>query len=64
MTLRKDEYMITVDSIIIKKGTLERLRNYYQNFANNRKSIMVQMFYFGKEDIMADLLGLFEPLEE
>lgn len=55
--------MITVDSIIIKKGTLERLRNYYQNFANNRKSIMVQMFYFGKEDIMADLLGLFEQLE-
>jgi len=64
MTLRKDEYMIKGDSIIIKKGTLERLRNYYQNFANNRKSIMVQMFYFGKEDIMADLLGLFEPLEE
>ena len=63
MTLRKDEYMITGDSIIIKKGTLERLRNYYQNFANNRKSIMVQMFYFGKEDIMADLLGLFEQLE-
>jgi len=64
MTLREDEYMIKGDSIIIKKGTLERLRNYYQNFANNRKSIMVQMFYFGKEDIMADLLGLFEPLEE
>ena len=64
MTLRKDEYMIKGDSIIIKKGTLERLRNYYQNFANNRKSIMVQMFYFGKEDIMADLLGLFEQLEE
>ena len=63
MTLRKDEYMIKGDSIIIKKGTLERLRNYYQNFANNRKSIMVQMFYFGKEDIMADLLGLFEQLE-
>ena len=64
MTLRKDEYMIKGDSIIIPKKTLERLRNYYQNFANNRKSIMVQMFYFGKEDIMADLLGLFEQLEE
>ena len=63
MILSKDEYMIKGDSIIIPKKTLERLRNYYQNFANNRKSIMVQMFYFGKEDIMADLLGLFEQLE-
>ena len=63
MTLSKDEYMITGDSIIIKKGALERLRNHYRSIANNRKSIMVQMFHFGKEDIMADLLGLFEPLE-
>ena len=63
MILSKDEYMIKGDSIIIPKKTLERLRNHYQNFANNRKSIMVQMFYFGKKDIMADLLGLFEQLE-
>lgn len=63
MILSKDEYMITGDSIIIKKEALERLKNHYRSIATNRKSIMVQMFHFGKEDMMADLLELFEPLE-
>ena len=63
MTLRKDEYMIKGDSIIIPKKTLERLKNHYRSIATKRKSIMVQMFHFGKEDIVADLLDLFEPLK-
>lgn len=61
MILSKDEYMITGDSIIIKKEALERLRNHYRSIAHDRKSIMVQMFHFGKEDIVVDLLDLFIP---
>lgn len=71
MILSKDEYMITGDSIIIKKEALERLRNHYDKKADEYGTFSFTMlgydvspvYYNGKTDILTDLLKLFEPLE-
>ena len=71
MTLRKDEYMIKGDSIIIPKKTLERLRKHYDKKAGEYDIFSFMMvgydvspvYYTGKTDILTDLLKLFEPLE-
>lgn len=71
MTLRKDEYMIKGDSIIIPKKTLERLRKHYDKKADEYGTFSITMlgydvssvYYNGKTDILTDLLKLFEPLE-
>lgn len=66
MTLRKDEYMIKGDSIIIPKKTLERLRNHYQGIVQRKQAQNIsfgQYYYLGKATVLTDLLKLFEPLE-
>ena len=60
MTLRKDEYMIKGDSIILPKKTLERLKTYYYEVLDHYK---FNAYYKGKIDTLTDLLKLFEPLE-
>lgn len=66
MILRKDEYMIKGDSIIIPKNVLERLRNHYQGVVQRKQAQNIslgQHYFLGKASVLTDLLKLFEPLE-
>ena len=62
MTLRKDEYMIKGDSIIMPKKVLEEWNKEYQERARGTTHSL-QSYYTGRRDTIIDLLKLFEPLE-
>lgn len=66
MTLRKEEYKIDGDNIIIPKKVLERLRGHYQGVVQRKQAQNIslgQHYFLGKATVLTDLLKLFEPLE-
>lgn len=63
MTLRKDEYMIKGDSVVIPKRVLEEWRDHYHQNVIEQKTEYLEWYYHGKSDVFTDLLKMFEQLE-
>ena len=62
----KDNYKIENDGIWVARSELEKWRKHYVEIAHERqckKQFELEMFYYGKKDVLTDLLKMFEPLE-
>lgn len=61
MRLESNEYSINGDSITISKETLLQWAEHYHNINMSCTSDMIKsMFYWGKEEVLLDLLKHFE----
>ena len=62
----RDNYKIENDGIWIARSELEKWKKHYIENAYERqdkKQDTLEMFYYGKAEVLTDLLKMFEPLE-